>query len=93
MISGMDFLFFPTGVSASEKVGFLKAWGRSKIMKLQLLTGLPTNKTRILDQTTQELYIPGHSDVISRLGALCTPGWGSKSKEKRLFTEGNLLCG
>src|SRR6185312_14486252 len=27
------------------------------------------------------------------LGALSTPGGGSKSKEKRLITEGNLPCG
>jgi hypothetical protein len=93
MISGMDFLFSPGGLSASAKVGFSKAGGHSKVLKFQPLTELPTNKMRILDQSTQELYIREDLDVNSRLAALSTPGWGSKSKEKRLFTEGNLTCG
>jgi hypothetical protein len=82
----------PKAYYTSKKLGFCQALHPAKTLKFQMLMEWLTKRPRILDQTTQELYIPGHQACLW-LGALSTPGGGSKSKEKRLFTEGNLSCG
>jgi hypothetical protein len=50
----------------------------------QLLAKQPTYASRILDQPSQELYIPAHGVPFGLL-ALSTPAGGAKSKEKRRF--------
>jgi hypothetical protein len=65
-------------------VGFWTLLRHLKTQYFQMLAERPTYATRILDQTTRELYIPA-SQAKPLAGALSTPAGGAKSKEKRLF--------
>jgi hypothetical protein len=73
---------FPQPAFTSKKLGFCAPQGRLKTLKFQALAKQPTYASRILDQLSQELYIPDHGVPFGLL-ALSTPSGGAKSKEKR----------
>jgi hypothetical protein len=75
---------FSQPVFASEKLGFCAPRWRLKTLEFQVLAKQPTYACRILDQPSQELYIPDHGVPFGLL-ALSTPAGGAKSKEKRRF--------
>jgi len=72
---------FPHRAICQQKSQVYGHSSRDKTVKFQMLADHPTYAPRILDQSSRELYIPGHQAFL-RLG-FSTPGGGSKSKEKR----------
>jgi hypothetical protein len=76
----MDFTFSPPGFCQRESQVFPAQTAR-KILTFQMLAAGPTYARRILDQTTQELYIPPIG-VPDGFEAPLYTGWGGKKQGK-----------